>query len=120
VEDATRFDCGSGSERAARLGEAEAARKMARISNDYGGIMRAHPERFACPAACQCRMWKARCARSNTRSTCSMQTGIGFMTSYEYLTIGQNLDGVRKLVSLAQLAAITRDNAVRLLPRLEG
>jgi len=43
-----------------------------------------------------------------------------FGTDFPYLTIGQNFDGLRKLVSPAQLAAITRENAVRLLPRLQG
>ena len=38
-----------------------------------------------------------------------------------HLTIGQNLDGLRKLgLTDTRLAAITRDNAVRLLPRLKG
>ena len=32
----------------------------------------------------------------------------------------QNLDGLRKLVTPAQMAAIGRDNAVRLVPRLQG
>jgi 6-methylsalicylate decarboxylase len=48
-------------------------------------------------------------------------TQILFGTDFPYLTIGQNLDGLRKLgLSAAQMAAITRDNAVRLLPRLQG
>ena len=45
---------------------------------------------------------------------------IVFGTDFPYLTIGQNLDGLRKLVTPAQMAGITRDNAVRLLPRLQG
>lgn len=48
-------------------------------------------------------------------------TQILFGTDFPYLTIGQNLDGLRKLgLGAAQMAAITRDNAVRLLPRLQG
>ena len=49
------------------------------------------------------------------------ESQILFGTDFPYLTIGQNLDGLRKLgLSAAQLAAITRDNGVRLLPRLKG
>jgi len=48
-------------------------------------------------------------------------TQILFGTDFPYLTIGQNLDGLRKLaLTPAQMTAITRDNAVRLLPRLQG
>jgi predicted TIM-barrel fold metal-dependent hydrolase len=48
-------------------------------------------------------------------------TQIVFGTDFPYLTIGQNLDGLRKLaLTPAQMTAITRDNAVRLLPRLRG
>jgi predicted TIM-barrel fold metal-dependent hydrolase len=48
-------------------------------------------------------------------------TQIVFGTDFPYLTIGQNLDGLGKLgLTPAQMAAITRDNAVRLLPRLQG
>jgi predicted TIM-barrel fold metal-dependent hydrolase len=44
-----------------------------------------------------------------------------FGTDFPYLTIGQNLDGLRKLgLSPAQMSAITRDNGVRLIPRLQG
>jgi len=44
-----------------------------------------------------------------------------FGTDFPYLTIGQNLDGLRKLgLGAAQMTAITHDNAVRLLPRLRG
>lgn len=44
-----------------------------------------------------------------------------FGTDFPYLTIGQNLDGLRKLgFDDKRMAAITRDNAVRLLPRLQG
>jgi 6-methylsalicylate decarboxylase len=43
-------------------------------------------------------------------------TQILFGTDFPYLTIGQNLDGLRKLgLSAAQMEAITRDNALRLL-----
>jgi predicted TIM-barrel fold metal-dependent hydrolase len=48
------------------------------------------------------------------------ETQIVFGTDYPYLSTGQNLDGLRKLVTPAQMAAIGRDNAVRLLPRLQG
>src|SRR5258708_2001785 len=49
------------------------------------------------------------------------ETQILFGTDFPYLTIGQNLDGLRKLgLTDTRLAAITRDNAVRLLPRLQG
>ena len=48
------------------------------------------------------------------------ETQIVFGTDYPYLTTGANLDGLRKLVTPAQMAAIGRDNAVRLLPRLQG
>jgi len=48
-------------------------------------------------------------------------TQVVFGTDFPYLTIGQNLDGLRKLaLTPAQMTAITRDNAVRLLPRLQG
>jgi 6-methylsalicylate decarboxylase len=48
-------------------------------------------------------------------------TQILFGTDFPYLTIGQNLDGLRKLgLSAAQMAAITRDNGVRLLPNRRG
>ena len=41
--------------------------------------------------------------------------------SHASLTIGQNLDGLRKLgLDAAQMTAITRNNAVRLLPQLQG
>jgi predicted TIM-barrel fold metal-dependent hydrolase len=43
-----------------------------------------------------------------------------FGTDFPYLTIGQNLDGLRKVLTPAQLAVITRENALRLLPRLHG
>jgi predicted TIM-barrel fold metal-dependent hydrolase len=47
-------------------------------------------------------------------------TQILFGTDFPYLTIGQNLEGLRKLaLTPAQMTAITRDNAVRLLPRLQ-
>jgi predicted TIM-barrel fold metal-dependent hydrolase len=43
-------------------------------------------------------------------------TQILFGTDFPYLTIGQNLEGLRKLgLSAAQMAAITRDNGFRLL-----
>lgn len=46
---------------------------------------------------------------------------IVFGTDFPYLTIGQNLEGLGKLgLPPAQMVAITRDNAVRLLPRLQG
>jgi predicted TIM-barrel fold metal-dependent hydrolase len=48
------------------------------------------------------------------------ETQIVFGTDYPYLTTGANLDGLRKLVTPAQMAAIGRDNAVRLVPRLHG
>jgi predicted TIM-barrel fold metal-dependent hydrolase len=45
-------------------------------------------------------------------------TQILFGTDFPYLTIGQNLDGLRKLgLSAEQMAAITRDNGARLLKR---
>jgi len=47
-------------------------------------------------------------------------TQILFGTDFPYLTIGQNLDGLRKLVTPAQLTSITQENARRLLPRLRG
>jgi 6-methylsalicylate decarboxylase len=47
-------------------------------------------------------------------------TQIVFGTDFPYLTIGQNLNGLRKVLSPAQMAAIGRENAVRLLPRLQG
>jgi predicted TIM-barrel fold metal-dependent hydrolase len=44
-----------------------------------------------------------------------------FGTDFPYLTTGQNLEGLRKLaLTPAQMTAITRDNAVRLLPRLQS
>jgi predicted TIM-barrel fold metal-dependent hydrolase len=48
------------------------------------------------------------------------ESQIVFGTDYPYLTTGANLDGLRKLVTPAQMTAISRDNAVRLLPRLKG
>jgi predicted TIM-barrel fold metal-dependent hydrolase len=48
------------------------------------------------------------------------ETQIVFGTDYPYLTTGQNLDGLRRLVTPTQMAAIGRDNAVRLLPRLQS
>jgi predicted TIM-barrel fold metal-dependent hydrolase len=48
-------------------------------------------------------------------------TQILFGTDFPYLSIGQNLDGLRKLgLSAAQMAEITRDNGVRLLPSRRG
>src|SRR3954470_2987178 len=47
-------------------------------------------------------------------------TEIVFGTDYPYLSTGQNLDGLRKLVTPAQMALIGRDNAVRMIPRLQG
>jgi len=47
-------------------------------------------------------------------------TQILFGTDFPYLTIGQNLDGLRKVMSPAQLAAVTQENALRLLPRLKA
>jgi predicted TIM-barrel fold metal-dependent hydrolase len=47
------------------------------------------------------------------------ETQILFGTDFPYLTMGANLDGLRKVVTPAQLAAITHDNAARLLPRLQ-
>jgi len=48
-------------------------------------------------------------------------TQVLFGTDFPYLTIGQNLDGLRKLgLDAAQMTAITRNNAVRLLPQLQG
>jgi predicted TIM-barrel fold metal-dependent hydrolase len=44
-----------------------------------------------------------------------------FGTDFPYLTIGQNLDGLRKLgLSPAQMTAITRDNGFRLLMSRRG
>jgi predicted TIM-barrel fold metal-dependent hydrolase len=44
-----------------------------------------------------------------------------FGTDFPYLTIGQNLDGLRKLgLGAAQMKAISHDNAIRLIPRLQG
>jgi predicted TIM-barrel fold metal-dependent hydrolase len=49
------------------------------------------------------------------------ESQILFGTDFPYLTIGQNLDGLRKLgLSEALMTALTRDNPVRLLPRLQG
>ena len=48
------------------------------------------------------------------------ETQIVFGTDYPYLSTGQNLDGLRKLVTPVQMAVIGRDNAVRLVPRLQG
>jgi len=48
-------------------------------------------------------------------------TQILFGTDFPYLTIGQNLDGLRKLgLSAEQMTAITRDNGVRLLASRRG
>lgn len=47
-------------------------------------------------------------------------TQILFGTDFPYLTIGANLEGLRKLLTPAQLSAITQENALRLLPRLRG
>jgi predicted TIM-barrel fold metal-dependent hydrolase len=45
-------------------------------------------------------------------------TQILFGTDFPYLAIGQNLDGLRKLgLSAEQMAAITRDNGIKLLRR---
>ena len=48
-------------------------------------------------------------------------TQILFGTDFPYLTIGQNLDGLRKLgLSAEQMAAITHDNGVKLLASRRG